>query len=185
MTTVLASTETLPELVAALARRHELGLDTYDEWWEGVYRVVTGPSPEHGELVARLAAYLLPMADAAGLKVSAPANIGRDKDDCRVPDLALFRPDTPRTSPAFLAAAELVIEILSPAEEPGAKLDFYARWGVSEYLEVDPAHQLLRLLSRSEDQWKPASRSEILGFDVQPTGFVSATASYQISWPST
>ncbi len=43
MTTVLATTDELPELEAALARRHESGLDTYDEWWEGVYRTVTGP----------------------------------------------------------------------------------------------------------------------------------------------
>ncbi|MGH9114428.1 MAG: Uma2 family endonuclease [Acidimicrobiales bacterium] len=183
MTTVLASTETLPELLDALARRHELGLDTYDEWWEAVYRVVTGPSPEHGELVARLAAFLLLVADAAGLKASAPANIGRNRDDCRVPDLAVFRSGTPRTSPAFLASAELVIEVLSPGEEPGAKLDFYARFGVSEYLEVDPPHQRLRLLRRAQDRWEPASHSAILGFDVRADGIVSPTASYHIAWP--
>jgi hypothetical protein len=74
MTTVLASTDQLPVLVDALAQRHAQGLDTYDEWWDGVYRVVTGPTPKHGGLVLKLGRLLLTLAEEAGLDASAPVN---------------------------------------------------------------------------------------------------------------
>ena len=183
MTTVLASTEALPELVDVLARRHQLGLDGCDEWWEGVYRVVTGPSPEHGTIVLELGAFLLPLARAARRHVGAQANIGQDKVDCRVPDLAVWGPDTPRTSTAFLASADLVVEILSPGEQSGAKLDFYGRWRVAEYLEIDLHGRTLTLLCRTGEAWATSHRSDVLGFDVLPGGLRSATSAYRITWP--
>jgi Uma2 family endonuclease len=163
MTTVLASTENLPELADALARRRQLGLDMYDDWCNGVYRVVPVPAPEHGMRLARLGAYLLPLADVAGLSISLPANIGLDEFDCRVADLAVYKPETALTSPAFLASAELVVEVLSPREEAGAKLDFYAQWGVREYLEIGDGARLLRC---TEGEWSAVESSEVLGFDV-------------------
>jgi hypothetical protein len=51
MTLVLASTDQVPELADVIARRRELGLDTYDEWWEGTYR---GDSDVLGLTVADL-----------------------------------------------------------------------------------------------------------------------------------
>jgi Uma2 family endonuclease len=167
MTTVLATTEDLPELADALARRQKLGLDLYDEVWDGVYRVVPVPAPKHGKVVTRLGAYLLPLADAAGLEISTPANIGRDRVDYRVPDLAVYKPDTPLTSPAFLASAELVVEVLSPRENAGVKLDFYAQWGVREYLEIGDGARLMRL---TDGVWTEVERSEVLGFDVSALG---------------
>jgi Uma2 family endonuclease len=162
MTTVLATTEDLPELADVLARRQKLGLDLFDECWDGVYRVIPVPAPEHGVMLARLGAYLLPLADAAGLNASTLANIGRDGVDYRVSDLAVFKPDTPRTSPAFLASAELVVEVRSPREEAGAKLDFYARCSVREYLEIGDGARLLRC---TDGEWAPVEHSDVLGFD--------------------
>lgn len=168
MTVVQASTEQIPGLAEEIARRHEQGLDTYDEWWNGVYRIVTGPSPEHGALLDDLAELLGPLVRAAGLKSSAPANIGIDRQNCRVPDRAIYEPNTPRTSPAFLTSALLVIEVLSPGERSKEKLDFYQAHGVTEYLEINLQEGLVELWGWSESlagldaRWVKTSHSEIL-----------------------
>lgn len=183
MSLVLASTDDLLELADALTHRHEQGLDTYDEWWEGVYRIVTGPSPEHGDLILALGAYLRSLATHVGLKASAPLNIGIDKQDCRVPDIGIYRPDTRRTSPAFLASAELVVEVLSPNEQAGAELDFYRQCDVSEYLEINPSARSVRLLHAVVDDWRETNASDVLGFGVDTAGrFTAPSASYQIDW---
>jgi Uma2 family endonuclease len=166
MTMVLASTDAVPELAEVIARRHEQGLDTYDEWWDGTYRIVTGPNPEHGQILGLLTMIILPAAQARGLLFSPPVNIGIDKVDARVPDIGIFRPDEARTSPAFLAGAELVVEILSPGETPQAKLDFYARWHVREYVEVDMAARTVTLLRYDRTAWTEHDDSEVLGLTV-------------------
>ncbi|CAN5802008.1 hypothetical protein BH18ACT2_BH18ACT2_21150 [soil metagenome] len=166
VTVVQASTDQLPVLADVLADRRRNGLDTFDEWWEGVYRIVTGPSPEHGEMIAELHLLLSDLVKEAGLRLAMPVNIGRDKWDAKVPDIGVYQRDTPRTSPAFLATAVLVVEILSPGEAAGEKLPFYAAWGVEEYLEVDLWGRNVRLLVRHGDRWEPADVSPALGFAV-------------------
>ena len=164
MTVVLTPIDAVAGLAEAIDARRVAGLDRYDEWWEGVYRIVTGPSPEHGELAAWLGGVLRPAARRKGMKVAAPVNIGVDKADCRVPDIGVYQPDTPRTSPAFLATAVLVVELLSPGEVAGAKLDFYGSQSVEEVLEVDVATGHARLLFRpneagAAEPWSERSES--------------------------
>lgn len=177
MTTVHARTDQLGGLQELIEERRARGLDTYDYWADGEYVVVPGPSLEHGEMAVELAVVLKPPARARGLRYSAPANIGRDRQDCRIPDIAFFRPGARRTSPAFLAEAELVVEILSPEEERDAKLDFYAAWGVREYLEVDWQAQRLRLLRREGLAWVEQRTSAVLGVTVDDLAA-------QITWPA-
>lgn len=178
MAAVFATTDQLDDW---LTHRRQTGQDRYDEWWEGTYRVVTGPSPEHGELLDALAELLGPVARAAGLKSSAPANIGIDKDDCRVPDRAFYEPGTPRTSPAFLSTAVLVIEVLSPGERPGEKLDFYTEWGVKEYLEIDLAAATVRLLvHRDTGEWEQIVDSELLPFGARLSIITTETATLDL-----
>jgi Uma2 family endonuclease len=52
-----------------------------------------------------------------------------------VPDRAYFRSATPGL---HLPAAELVVEVLSPGEQPLAKFGFYAEHGVREIIVADP-----------------------------------------------
>ncbi len=163
MAAVIATTDQLDDW---LQRRHEFGLDTYDEWWEGVYRVVTGPSPEHGQLLDLLAVFLNPLVRAAGLHSAAPVNIGVDKFDCRVPDRGVYHPDTPRTSPAFLATAALVIEVLSPGEQSLEKLDFYRDHGVQEYLEINLDGKTVELWVNCSGSWERTNASSVLDFDI-------------------
>jgi len=101
------------------------------------------------------------------MKVAAPVNIGVYKAVCRVPDIGVYQPDTARTSPAFLATAVLVVELLSPGEVAGAKLDFYGSHGVEEVLEVDVATGQARLLFRPDEAgaaepWSERSESRTL-----------------------
>jgi Uma2 family endonuclease len=183
MTTVMASTDAVPELAEVLARRREFGLDTYDEWWEGVYRIVTGPTPEHGRIAGRLFTFFDRLSEGTELQVSAPVNIGIDKQDARVPDVGVFVQGTARTSRAFLSTAALVVEVLSTDERPGGKLDFYARWHVDEYLEIDPRERTLRLLRSSEGGWEPTESSTVLPFRVEGDALVAAHDRYGIDWP--
>lgn len=147
------------------ARRRSHGQDTYDEWWEGVYRIVTGPTLEHGQLIWKLIMFLDPLVRHADLIMAPPINIGVNKQDARVPDIGIVEPDTPRTSPAFLTTAVMVIEILSPNEKAGEKLPFYAKWDVQEYLEISLTDGTVRLLKRDGNDWQPALASQ-LGFTV-------------------
>jgi Uma2 family endonuclease len=166
MVAVRATTEQVPALAEEIGRRQATGEDTYDEWWNGEYRIVTGPTPEHGRLVNKLVILLDPLAEAVGLHTAAPVNIGINREDCRVPDLGVYRPDTPRTSRAFLETAVLVVEVLSPGETPGEKLPFYAAWGIQEYLEIDQERRTVVLLVRVADTWEHSGLSPALGFDV-------------------
>lgn len=170
--------DSLPEIGKLIDERHRLGLDTFDEWHAGVYVVVAGPSPEHGQIVVQLGIHLSPPAKARDLRVASPANVGTDQDDCRVPDLAVFRPGTERTSRAFLATAELVVEVLSPGERPKAKLAFYAAHGVREYVEVDPAGRTLRLWVNEAGTWREADRSAVLDVAVE-------ALAAGLDWPDT
>lgn len=163
---VQATTDQVPALLDVIEQRRAQGLDRFDEWWQGVYRIVTGPSPEHGRVVVRLGSLLDQRAIDRGLNIAAPVNIGVDKVDARVPDMAVYRPDTERTSPAFLATAELVVEVLSTSESPGAKLDFYAERRVREYLEIDLATGDVRLLARRDDQWERVDHSVVIKLSV-------------------
>jgi Uma2 family endonuclease len=164
----MASTEELRSLAQEIAYRKASGLDRTDEWWDGEYVIVTGPSYAHQVLVAALLRMLHPPAQARGLSVVPGINIGIDKLDTRTPDVAVLYPDTPRTSPAFQVTSELVVEILSPSERSHAKLDFYAEWQVKEYVEIDLRCGSVELLRREGDTWKPVDESDVLGFRVEP-----------------
>ena len=163
---VQTSTDEVPELLARIEQRRANGLDRYDEWWEGVYRIVTGPSPEHGEFVVNLGAVLIPKVRARGLGLSTPVNVGEDKYDAKVPDLGIFRRDTPRSSPAFLDTAELVVEVLSPGKRAGEKLPFYASRNVKEYLEIDLRLRTVRMLTNVDGQWREARTSGVIELSV-------------------
>jgi Uma2 family endonuclease len=163
---VQTSTDDAPELLARIEHRRANGLDRFDEWWEGVYRIVTGPSREHQRLLMALLKLVEARLDDPSLEVLPGINIGIDKQDARVPDIAVLRVDVPLTSPAFVETAELVVEILSPGERPGEKLPFYARWGVSEYIEIDLDQRSVQLLRNRDDKWLPIERCQVVDLSV-------------------
>lgn len=155
----------LPEEVGALIeRRRRLGLDRYDEVWEGVYHMTPGPSGRHAYLDRQLAIVLEPYAEAAGLIGTSAFNLGNGPDDFRVPDGGYHR-----TMPtgAWIPTVAIVIEILSPGDETFDKFEFYGRHGVEEIIVVDSVSPVVRIWQHHipTATFVEADRSALLGIE--------------------
>ncbi|MGH9076769.1 MAG: Uma2 family endonuclease [Acidimicrobiales bacterium] len=122
------------ELDALIARRQKLGLDGFDEVWEGEYHMAPMAHGLHGYVDDQVKAALWGPAKAAGLYPSTAFNLGEPRN-FRVPDGALHRAIP---NALWLPTAALVIEIVSPDDESWLKLGFYAAHGVDEVLIADP-----------------------------------------------
>jgi Uma2 family endonuclease len=121
-----------------LDERRRLGLDVFDEVWEGVLHMVPPPSGEHQRLGSELVAALLTVAKRRGLVASHETGLFAADDDYRVPDLIASLPAN-CTNRGVDDTAELVVELRSPGDESSEKLPWYAARGVTEMLIVDPA----------------------------------------------
>ena len=146
------------EFAALLERRRQWGADRHDEIWEGVYRMIPAPGEAHWLIDEQLAELLRPLARAAGLISSPEFNLG-DKDDFRVPDRGLHRPEI---TGDWRPTAALVVEILSPGDETWAKLPFYAAHDVDELLIVDPQSRTIKWLALEQDDYRPIEQSRLI-----------------------
>ena len=129
---------------AIKARRAELGIDRFDEVWDGVYSVSPAPGSSHQALLFRLHKLFDSLVDADGLgRTLQTVNISDRGDDWtenyRVPDLSIFLAGNPARDleTHWLGGPDTAIEILSPGDRSRRKLDFYAKVGVRELLIVD------------------------------------------------
>lgn len=152
------------EVTQLIERRKRLGLDLYDEIWEGVYHMAPAPRDRHGDLDQQLAEILGPLGRRAGLLARGPFNLG-GPDDFRVPDRGLHR-TVPGPDAVYLATAAMVVEIVSPGDETYDKLPFYAAHRVEEVLVVDPSERVVRLMALAGDRYEEATRSAVLNVDV-------------------
>ena len=132
-----------------LDERRRLGLDVFDEVWEGVLHMVPPPSGEHQILESEMIAALLHVAKQRGLVASVETALFAADDDYRVPDLIASRP-AQRTHRGVDDTAELVVELRSRHDETDEKLPWYAARGVTEILVVDPPTKAIELY-RSEN----------------------------------
>ena len=126
---------------AELARRRTIGLDRWDELWDGVWHLTPAPSLEHqrilDELIIFLGRHL--MVGGRGILRSG-INVFRESADYRIPDLTfvasgrehLFHEDGVRGG-----GPDAVIEIRSPEDETYDKLPFYAAIGTREVIVVE------------------------------------------------
>jgi Uma2 family endonuclease len=160
------------ELEALIEHRRRLGLDLFDEVWEGELHMAPAPGAAHAIVVDELAAALRGPSRRAGLRGSGPFNLGT-ADDFRVPDAGYHR-GTP--TGVWLANAAIVVEVVSPDDETFSKFDFFFAHGVEELVVADPASRTLRWWSRGDGGFEPAERSELLGVDV-------ADVVAEIDWP--
>jgi Uma2 family endonuclease len=137
-----------------IAERRRLGLDSFDEMWEGELHMVPAPKGEHQRFGSRLLAYLLPVAERAGLIASYetglydPAVAG--ETSYRIPDLAVY-PAAVVSDRGIEGGASLVIEIASPGDESLAKVSFYSRVGVGEMVRIDRDSKEVRRWARAGD----------------------------------
>lgn len=128
----------VPEYV--LEERRRIGVDVFDEMWDGVLHMVPPPSDNHQRAESELITAFLPLAKARGLVASVETGLfrpGQTERDYRVPDLVISRPENP-TRHGVEGRAELAVELRSPGDETYKKLGFYAEMGVQEFLVIDP-----------------------------------------------
>ncbi len=155
-----------------LDQRRALGLDRYDEVWEGEYHVAPDAHGRHGDVAYQLVVLLHPRAEVVGLRGSDPLNLGT-LNDYRVPDQAYLRE---RATQVWNPSAAIVVEVLSPGDESYAKFGFYHRLGVEEILIVDPLRHAVEWYQRLDDGFERAGASRLLSVD-------EATLTAEIDWP--
>jgi Uma2 family endonuclease len=163
-----------PELQQLIQRRRSLGLDRFDEVWEGNLHLAPVPGFGHAYIEREVARVLRPFADAAGLIETGPFNLGR-ASDFRVPDGGYHR-SVPEGDGVYVTRAALVVEVVSTDDETFEKFPFYAAHGVEEVIVVEPASRTARI-RRFADGYEDVAVSGVLGLSVE--GLQSA-----IRWPA-
>ena len=138
-----------------MERRRRLGLDTFDEVWEGVYHMAPSAHSHHGYVDGELRAVLRPHAKTASLVETGPLNLGEGPNDFRVPDGGYLRR---LVSAVWIPPAAIVVEIVSPDDETYDKFDFYWRHDVTEVLVADAAQRSIRCWSPIPSATHPAPR---------------------------
>ena len=161
-----------PELQALIDKRRELGLDGHDEVWDGVYVMAPFAAGGHGRLKSQLVRHIDVRAEAAGLTPGDSFNLG-EANDFRVPDAGYHWTFRQRV---YYDTAAIVLEVLSPDEDPESKLSFYAAHHVQEVLVADPRGHTLRCWQLRDGALIETDRSALL--DV-----AMATLTAQVDWP--
>lgn len=162
------------EVDQLIERRRALGLDRFDEVWEGTYHMAPAPRPRHGYLASELTRVLRPYAEVAGLLETGPFNLG-GPDDFRVPDYGYHR-DLSDLDAVYLPAAAIVVEVVSPDDETYAKMPFYAAHHVDEMIVVEPTEHQVQLLAVSGNHYDQTSGSDLLVVETE-------TLAEAIRWP--
>jgi Uma2 family endonuclease len=147
-----------------LDERRRLGMDKFDEVWEGEWHFVHPPKSWHTRLNFDLGLVLGPRARALGLEPFGDGTgVFAGEKDWRIPDQVYVRPE--RVVEEGVTGAELVVELYSPGDESYTKLPFYAARRVSEVPIVhrDRRFELFRLDDAGTYQPVEDGRSTVLG----------------------
>jgi Uma2 family endonuclease len=124
-----------------LARRRSIGLDRWDEMWDGVLHMTPAPSVEHQRILDRMIAFLEPHLRGAGRgRLFSGINVFGDPMNYRIPDLtfvAAGRDHVLHEDGVRGGGPDAVIEIRSPEDETYEKLPFYAALGTREVIVID------------------------------------------------
>lgn len=139
--------------LALLEERRRLGLDLFDEMWEGVLHMNPPPLGNHQEVGSELFMVLGPIAKSLGLVARYEVGFYAGHDDYRAPDHAYAKPE--HLIREGINAAELVVEIRSPHDETFEKLPWYARHGVTEMLVIHPVSRAIELYRTIDGQPDP------------------------------
>ncbi|MEK7469117.1 MAG: Uma2 family endonuclease [Planctomycetota bacterium] len=143
-----------------IAERQRLGLDLFDEEWEGVYHVTPAPSVDHQVVLTGLLRFLGALLESRGGGTVLPeVNVFREgpkQPDYRVPDLvfvALGREAIIARDGIRGGAPDAIFEILSPRDESYQKFGFYAAIGVPEILIVGPEERAAEVWALAEGRY--------------------------------
>jgi hypothetical protein len=161
-----------PELEALIARRRALGLDMFDEVWDGDYHMNPAPAGPHSWIDQQLAELLGPWARQAGLWMGDVFNLGV-VGDFRVPDRGIHTAPPVQT---WFDTAVMAIEVESPGDESWDKLGFYAAYHVDEVLIVSPEKRTVNWLLLDHGNYIDRGGSAALGV-------TSDELASQLEWP--
>ena len=127
-----------------IEERRSLGLDKFDEVWDGVYIMSPQANNEHNYLAGRLYGVLFEAVEEEGLGTVYPTSNVSDRDEhwtknFRCPDALVFLSGNlaEDRDTHWFGGPDLAIEIVSPHDRSYEKLDFYATVGTREVLIVD------------------------------------------------
>lgn len=148
MTGVRAVWLDVPQSV--LDERARLGIDVFDECWNGEIHMVPPPTEDHQAIGGRLFALLLDACETTGLLVRYETGVWAAAKDWRVPDIVVF-PESSRSERGVDGPARLAVEIRSPNDETDAKLPWYITHGIAEVLVIDPATRTAQLFQPGDD----------------------------------
>ena len=117
--------------------------DRYDEVWEGVTVLSPLPNNEHQRLLNKLCGVLEVVIGDAGRGIVYPGVNVSDRaegwmQNYRCPDVAVYLTSNPAVDREtyMQGGPDFAVEIVSPGEDPLAKLDFYASVNTRELLIV-------------------------------------------------
>ncbi len=151
-----------------IAERQRLGLDRYDEVWEGEYVMAPMANTQHQQLVGSLTTIIKMSLGINGpAQVYPGANVSDQLTDWRrnyrCPDLVVVLPGgVAEDRGAYLyGGPDFVGEIVSPGDRSRSKFDFYAKIGTREVLIIDRAPWSLELFALQDGSFVSAGASSL------------------------
>jgi Uma2 family endonuclease len=153
---------------ALIRRRRRLGLDRYDEVWDGVYVMSPAPRLDHQFLTGRLDWILRLVVEQAGRGEVCPSPNVSDREvdwraNFRIPETAvvMLGGRAKNCGTHLLGGPDFLIEIASPRERVEEKLPFYSAVGTREALLILRAPRRLQLFRHDGVDLKPVGESSL------------------------
>lgn len=144
------------------------GEGKHDETWDGVVIMAPLPNDEHQELQLALCMPLFELIQLTGLgKVRPGVNVTDRHDDWRQnyrgPDVVVYLNGNPAINKGshWIGGPDFLIEVISPTEDPLAKLEFYAKVGTREVLSVERNPWALELFKLVDGELVSAGRTTV------------------------
>jgi Uma2 family endonuclease len=164
------------------AEREAAHPESRDEVWEGVLVVPPMPNNEHQILVSRLTTTFSAVIDWDRGDVAVPgANVSdRDADwkhNYRDPDVLVYLAENPAKDSGthWVGGPDILVEIVSPGQDPRQKLDFYAKIGTREVLVVDRYPWALELYRLAAGRLGLVGRADLANPAVLTSGVLPLT----------
>lgn len=151
-----------------VAERRALGLDRFDEVWDGVYVIAPIADSEHQFVTGELAVTLGTICrEPFGADVFAGCNVSDRKIDWtsnyRWPDVAVFFAANPAQDMEthWFGGPDFAVEVSSDKDRTWDKLDFYAKVKTRELLIIDRNPWKLSLLRLNGEQMELVATSSL------------------------
>jgi Uma2 family endonuclease len=153
-----------------IRRRQELGLDKYDEMWDGVYVMPPLANNPHQTLVSLLLSVLHTVIMLPGRGLVLPgANVSdrrhKWEESYRVPDVVVVLPNSRAIDCVthWFGGPDFLIEIQSPDDDTEDKIPFFSRIKVRELLLIHRDSRQLRLFRHDGEDLIPVEPTEFQG----------------------